>query len=234
MGVFPGRGAAPGGPRVMEDTVEKKGALILVADDDADVCSILGMVLKRRGHKVVETYDGLETWRMILEERPDLVLLDIMMPGLTGIEVCRKIRETPEVAKTPVIMISALVERNEIVEGFEAGANDYITKPFITAEVLARVRSALRQWELRKERERGKELRSFEHQLDRILTELEQPAIQLMRYTKRLRDLTVNMSDEERKHGQMLYQHGMRAYLIVQELRSKKQEIRERLTERNR
>jgi len=212
--------------------VEQQGALILVADDDQDVCKILGMFLKRQGHRVLEAYDGCQAWDTIRREQPDLVLLDIMMPGLNGLEVCRHVRATPGVAATPVIIISALVDQSEIIEGFKAGANDYVTKPFLNAEVLARVRSALRQWQLRRQVLRREQLESFDHELDRILGELEQPLIQLVRNTKRLRDLTAHM-DAEKKEGALLYQHGMRTYLIVKELRNQKEEIRHRLMHRD-
>jgi len=207
-----------------------QGASILVADDDRDVCSILGMFLKRQSHSVLEAYDGVQAWETIRKEKPDLILLDIMMPGMSGLEVCKKIRETSAVAATPVIMISALTDRNEILAGFQAGATDYITKPFVNAEVLARVRSALRHWRLLSERRRGDELRSFGADLDRIVNELDAPLVQLVRSTKRIRDLTVAMDANEKKLGQLLYQHGMRTYLIVRELQGKKTEIRERLT----
>lgn len=209
--------------------VEKQSALILVADDDRDVCNILGMFLERQGHRVLETYNGRETWEVIRTQRPDLVLLDIMMPGLTGLEVLRKTRQTPEVADTPVIIISALTDQHEILEGFKIGANDYITKPFVNAEVLARVRSALRHWQLARELRRRRDLESFEQDLDHILRDLEAPLVQLLRHTKRLRDLTAWM-EEEKRHGTLLYQHAMRAYLIAKGLRNKKDEIRERLT----
>jgi PleD family two-component response regulator len=220
-----------GGYRRKGHTVEEKRALILVADDDTDVCSILGMVLKRKGHQVLEAYDGLEAWEIIKSKRPAVVLLDIMMPGMSGLELCRKIRETTGISKTPVIMISALTARNEILQGFQAGANDYITKPFVSVEVLARVRSALRQWQLREEKVRGEELRSFGEQLDHILVELDAPLVQLMRQTKRLREITASM-DEEKTVGNVVHQHGMRAYLIMQELRSKKEEIHKRLVKK--
>jgi DNA-binding response OmpR family regulator len=208
----------------------KQGASILVADDDRDVCNILGMFLKRQGHTVSEAYDGNQAWDKIRKEKPDLVLLDIMMPGMSGLEVCRKIREAPSVSKTPVIMISALTERNEILEGFKTGATDYITKPFVNAEVLARVRAALRHWRLMTQQRRGQELRGFGDELDRIINELDKPLVHLMRNTKRLRDITVAMDVTEKKLGQLLYQHGMRTYLIVRELQNKKSEIRERMT----
>ena len=206
-----------------------QGASILIADDDADVRSVLSMFLTNQKHRVTEAADGIQAWERLQSVKPDLVVLDIMMPGMTGIEVCKRIREDKALQHTPVIMISALAEKKEILEGFRAGANDYVTKPFVNAEVLARVRSALRCWQLEQERDTFVQLQDLGNQLDRIVGEIEPSLVALLRNLRQVRDLTIPYQDESRS-GQALYQHCMRAYMIVKELQNRKEEVKERLT----
>ena len=121
-------------------------AKILVVEDDSTIRTILGMALDGAGFKDVEMAgrgdDGLDAAR---RGKPDLVLLDIMLPGLDGFAVARRIRETPELAATRIIMLTARTQPDDIVRGLEAGADDYVTKPFDRKVLLARVRAVLRR-----------------------------------------------------------------------------------------
>jgi DNA-binding response OmpR family regulator len=203
-------------------------AKILIADDDRDVCSVLGMLLTRKGHNILEAYDGVDAWNKIERERPDLVLLDIMMPGISGLEICRRIRANDQLERIPVLMISALNEPAEIIEGFQAGASDYITKPFVNAEVLARVAGALREWQLAEIRAKHTVLAHFGEQLNRVINDLERPFRKLLRLTKDLRDICVGY-EEHAPVGQGAYQNCMRAYLIVKELQQKRAAVRQKI-----
>ncbi|MBQ6946788.1 MAG: response regulator transcription factor, partial [Clostridia bacterium] len=115
---------------------------ILVVDDEKNICELLGLYLRKDNYTVEFAYDGKMALEKFAEETPDMVLLDIMLPGLDGWEVCRQIRKTSSV---PIIMISAKGETFDKVLGLELGADDYITKPFDTKEVLARIKSVLRR-----------------------------------------------------------------------------------------
>jgi diguanylate cyclase (GGDEF)-like protein len=117
--------------------------LVLVADDDPDIRELVAMRLRAAGYDVVTARDGEEALSRAFEERPDLLLLDISMPGLDGLEVCRRIQRDGPTAP-PVIFLTARAHPAGAVEGLEAGATDYVTKPFRPAELLARVNSALR------------------------------------------------------------------------------------------
>ncbi|MCL1877390.1 MAG: response regulator transcription factor [Defluviitaleaceae bacterium] len=117
-------------------------AKILVVDDEKTIVDILAYNLRREGYEIVEAHDGKKGLELALSENPDLVILDIMMPGLDGYEVCTRLRK---VSQVPVIMLTAKAEEADKVLSFELGADDYITKPFGVREMLARVMANLRR-----------------------------------------------------------------------------------------
>ena len=118
---------------------------ILVVDDDVDVAETVARTLQRAGYETIVAYRGLQALEMAREQHPDLVVLDIRMPGLNGIEVCRQLRDTPGLSRIPVLFLSAKSEVADRLEGFEAGADDYITKPFDLRELELRVKALLRR-----------------------------------------------------------------------------------------
>ena len=115
---------------------------IMVVDDDVNICELIRLYLEKEKYSVVIVNDGLEAVSAFSEVKPDLVLLDIMLPGLDGWQVCRKLRTLSNV---PIIMLSAKGETFDKVLGLELGADDYIVKPFETKEVLARIKAVLRR-----------------------------------------------------------------------------------------
>ncbi|MET1027078.1 MAG: phosphate regulon transcriptional regulator PhoB [Dongiaceae bacterium] len=119
--------------------------LILVVEDEAALVTLLRYNLEREGFRVLEASNGEEALLLIKEQRPDLVLLDWMLPILSGIEICRQIRRSPEHRLTPVIMLTARGEEADKLRGLEVGADDYVTKPFSPSELVARVRAVLRR-----------------------------------------------------------------------------------------
>ena len=119
--------------------------LVLVVEDDAAIATMLRYNLEKHGYRVEEAVDGQEAITRIAETQPDLVLLDWMLPVMSGIEVCRQIRRRPETRDLPVIMVTARAEDQDSVRGLNTGADDYITKPFSIEALLARVRALLRR-----------------------------------------------------------------------------------------
>ncbi|MEG1632415.1 MAG: response regulator [Oscillospiraceae bacterium] len=119
------------------------GRKILIVDDEHSIVDILRYNLEKNGFEAVCAYDGTEGLRLAREADPDLILLDVMLPGLDGFEVCRALREDGN--NVPIIMITAREEETDKVFGLELGADDYITKPFSMREVVARVRTNMRR-----------------------------------------------------------------------------------------
>ena len=119
---------------------------ILVIEDDPDIALSLRLKLERDGGFAVRTAeDGAAGLRLAVEQPPDLVLLDVNLPGMNGFEVCRHLRSNPATAATPVIMLTARIDESDRVAGLDLGADDYITKPFSPKEALARIRAVLRR-----------------------------------------------------------------------------------------
>lgn len=119
---------------------------IVIIEDDPAIRSILSVTLKGAGFTIIkEAESGDEGLKLAKELKPSLILLDLMLPGTDGFTVCKKIRENPETASTPIIMLTARSEEEDIVRGFECGADDYMTKPFSRQVLLARIRAVLRR-----------------------------------------------------------------------------------------
>ncbi|WP_282875000.1 response regulator [Pseudomonas peli] len=118
--------------------------VILIVDDTPDNLALLSDALDEVGYMVLVALDGLSALSRIQRRRPDLILLDAMMPGLDGFETCQRIKADPATADIPVLFMTALTDSEHVVKGFEAGGLDYVTKPINAEEVLARVASHLR------------------------------------------------------------------------------------------
>ena len=132
----------------MEDIIDKEKKKILVVDDEKNIIDLLVFNLQKEGYKTLEAYDGITAVDMALKEQPDLILLDIMIPKLDGISVCKKIRYALNISNIPILMISARDTESDKIVGLEMGADDYITKPFQIREVMARIKANLRKAEL--------------------------------------------------------------------------------------
>jgi two-component system alkaline phosphatase synthesis response regulator PhoP len=118
---------------------------ILVVDDDTEIVRLVRAYLERDGYQVLVAYDGEKALQILRHERPDLVVLDLMLPDRDGWEVTRVVRGDPALASTPIIMVTARIEDQDKIVGLELGADDYVTKPFNPREVVARVRAVLRR-----------------------------------------------------------------------------------------
>jgi len=124
---------------------------ILVVDDDRDIVRLVRSYLEKAGYQVLTAYDGESALRLLRSEKPQLLILDLMLPDRDGWDVARLVRADSNIAATPIIMLTARVEDNDKIVGLEIGADDYITKPFNPREVVARVRALLRRTQLQQE-----------------------------------------------------------------------------------
>lgn len=118
---------------------------ILVVDDDKQIVRLVSSYLEQAGYIVLTAYDGEDAMRIIRHERPDLIVLDLMLPKRDGYEITKWLRADPSLAATPILMLTARVEDSDKILGLELGADDYLTKPFNPREVVARVRAILRR-----------------------------------------------------------------------------------------
>lgn len=121
------------------------GATVLAIDDEPDVLELLEYNLSRDGFTVVSAKDGKTGLELARRRRPDVILLDVMLPGMDGIDVCRALKASQETAQIPVLMVTARGEEADVVLGLGVGAEDYVTKPFRPRELSARIRAALRR-----------------------------------------------------------------------------------------
>ena len=171
---------------------------ILLVEDEASISEPLAFLMEREGYEVRVVDDGREALRAFEQDQPDLILLDLMLPGMPGTEVCRTIRQTSQV---PIIMLTAKDSEIDVVVGLELGADDYITKPYSSRELLARVRAALRR--------RAAEPTSDEPEDDGVLDELG-VRIDTERHTLTVRGEEVAMPLREFELLELLMRHSGR------------------------
>ena len=121
------------------------GRKILVVEDEPDIRKLVHYSLVQERLQPVEAEDGEKALRLLDREKPDLIILDLMLPGLSGLEICKRLRERPETARIPILMLTAKASEADRVVGLEMGADDYLTKPFSPRELVARVKAILRR-----------------------------------------------------------------------------------------
>ena len=118
---------------------------ILIVDDEQDIVELISYNLEKEGFSTIKAYDGVSIFNVISTKKPDLLILDLMLPGMNGLDICKKIRANPATADLPIIMLTAKGDELDKIIGLEIGADDYITKPFSVKELIARVRTILRR-----------------------------------------------------------------------------------------
>jgi len=117
--------------------------LILIADDDPDILALVSFRLERAGYEIVQARNGEEAVQVALARRPDLAVIDVMMPRIDGYEATRQLRQHEETSRMPIILLTARVQEEDIARGFDAGADDYVKKPFSPQELGSRVQAVL-------------------------------------------------------------------------------------------
>lgn len=118
---------------------------ILIVDDEKDIVKLLDYNLKKEGYRTLLAYDGEDALDMAVRERPDIILLDLMLPGIDGLEVCRQLKKEDKTSGISIIMLTAKTREADKIVGLELGADDYVTKPFSPREIVARIKAVLRR-----------------------------------------------------------------------------------------
>jgi two-component system alkaline phosphatase synthesis response regulator PhoP len=152
---------APGAP------APQRLGRVLLLEDEQDVAELIRYNLVREGYEVVVSGNGAEALRLAREHRPDVILLDIMVPQLNGWEVCRRLKQDPALSTIPVIMVTGRVDEGDKVLGFELGADDYVTKPFSPRELIARIRAVARRGKQADPPGKKQQLRAGDLEIDR-------------------------------------------------------------------
>ena len=138
---------------------------ILIVDDEKDIADLISYNLEREGFSTIKAFHGDKVLAIIKAQKPDLMILDLMLPGTNGLDICKGVRANPGIAHLPVIMLTAKSDEVDKIIGLEIGADDYITKPFSVKELIARVRTILRRVQ---EREKSSTKKMFEYEGLRI------------------------------------------------------------------
>ena len=172
---------------------------IVVIEDEPDIVEVISYSLKREGYNVLAVDRGDESINLIRNQSPSLIILDLMLPGMDGLSVCRQLKSDPIVKDIPVIMISAKGEESDIVIGLEMGADDYLTKPFSPRELLARVKAVLRRGQVKESQSK-----------ERIV--LQNLTIDVARHEVRVDDEMVSLTATEFKILHQLAAHPGRAF----------------------
>ena len=120
---------------------------ILIVEDEPDILQLVKLYLEKEGFRTVSAKTGTEALQQVKQEKPDLVVLDLMLPEIDGLEVCKRLRSAPETAMLPIIMLTAKAEESDTIVGLELGADDYVTKPFSHKTLVARIKALFRRLE---------------------------------------------------------------------------------------
>jgi two-component system alkaline phosphatase synthesis response regulator PhoP len=128
----------------MGTTIQKK---LLIVEDEQDILQLVKLYLEKEGFRTITATNGVEALKKVKEDKPHLIVLDLMLPELDGLEVCKRLRSAPETAMLPIIMLTAKAEESDTVIGLELGADDYVAKPFSPKALVARIKAMLRRLE---------------------------------------------------------------------------------------
>jgi phosphate regulon transcriptional regulator PhoB len=135
-------------------------AKILIVEDEKDIANLIAFNLEREGFKTIKAFDGTQVLTITELQKPDLIILDLMLPGINGLDICKRIRANSRTASVPIIMLTAKSDETDKIIGLELGADDYVTKPFSVKELIARVRTILRRT---KEQDMSLQKKTFEY-----------------------------------------------------------------------
>ncbi len=192
-------------------------ARILIADDAPDVVELLRKRLRHEGYETIEAYDGEECLELAREHKPDLIILDIMMPKLDGFEVCRRLKANRRTAYIPVLMLTARGEVESKVKGLDAGAQDYVAKPFNYAELSARIKSLLTAQAAREKLVQEEKLDALDQMMEGVVHELRNPLTSIGGFARRILD-NLPEGDPNRKYARIILDEASRLEKMIKHL----------------
>lgn len=172
---------------------------VLIVDDNIDTVELLTKRFRAEGYEIAAAYDGEEALRKVREYVPDLVVLDIMMPKIDGLEVCRQLKDDETTKHIPILMLTAKSEVSEKVKGLDTGADGYLTKPFDYKELAARVRSLLAQKDASVKQAQKEKLAALDHMVDEVSHEVRNPLVSIGGLTRRILK-NISEDDPNRKY----------------------------------
>jgi signal transduction histidine kinase len=165
---------------------------ILVVDDSIAIVDIIEKILKKNSYKIIKAYNGEEALKKVSEEQPDLIILDIMMPKMDGLEVLRRLRTSEETRLIPVVMLTSMDYVEDKIAGFSKGADDYITKPFHPKELLARINSLVDKRIYQKKRSEEEKQQALEKMIEEVAHEVRNPILAIGGFARRIREKLPN------------------------------------------
>ncbi len=174
-------------------------ALILVLDDEAETREMIALTLEKEGHNVPQAGNIAQAEQVLARERPDLIILDLILPGQDGLAYLSELMGSERTKEIPVIIVSALRQKKKIVEGLKAGALDYITKPFDIVELKVRVTAALKIHDLKRERARNQCLEAMRETARTVQYEIELPMHEIQKGLIQLRSEAEDFSEEDQE-----------------------------------
>ena len=196
----------------------KKFAHILIVDDVPENIRLLGTILQKEGYKISAAKEGMQALAIATKGIPDLILLDVMMPEADGFEICQRLKDNPVTKDIPIIFLTAMDQVKDMVKGFQAGAADYITKPFNTVELLVRIRTHLKLKKAEKERLQKEKLKSILELAGAVCHELVQP-LQTISGLSEILLLTVNNDEPMHEKISEIRRQVKRMVEIIKKLR---------------
>lgn len=196
-------------------------ATILVVDDTPEILTIIERLLSGLQYRVITAQDGEAGLRRALEEMPDLIILDVMMPKMDGLEVCRRLKRNDDTRLIPIVMLTSKDYIQDKVDGLESGADDYITKPFNAKEFLARIRGIIERSQYRQKLSEEEKLDALEKMLESVAHEVRNPIVAIGGFARRIRD-KLPPGDRLRVYAQHITQEVERLETMLKEIISLK------------
>ena len=190
---------------------------ILVIDDDVFIVNLIEKTLSKTGYQIIKAFDGEEALKTVEEEVPDLIILDLMMPKMDGLEVCRRLRANESTSLIPIVMLTAQNYIEDKITGLESGVDDYIVKPFIVKEFVARIRGLVDKKIYQHKKAEEEKLVAIENLLESVAHEVRNPIVAIGGFARRISD-RMPQGDMMRNYADLIFHEAQRLETMVNEI----------------